>query len=106
MIAACGTDATAPADQTQPPEPPIPPTPNADPFVAGAQTAWTYVPNNTQASTGLAKTLNNFQFVTVWDIASQIGATYSAHALGIIDDANYDGRIKKILGTLNTMPLA
>lgn len=101
-LAACGTDATAPVDETQPPTPPAP---NADPFVAGAQTAWTFVANNTQASTGLAKTLNDFQFVTVWDIASQIGATYSAHELGIIGDADYDGRIRKILTTLTTLPL-
>jgi hypothetical protein len=43
--------------------------------------------------------------VTAWDIASQIGATYSAHELGIITDADYDSRIQKILSTLNTLPL-
>jgi hypothetical protein len=93
LLAACSKDSTAP-DATP-----------ADPFLAGARTAWTFVENNTQASTGLAKAHDTFPFVTVWDIASQIGATYSAHELGIIDDANYDGRIRKILGTLTTMPL-
>jgi hypothetical protein len=111
-FAACSKDTTAPGDVTNPPPPPPPPPPpvevpktESDIFMAGARTAWTFVENNTQASTGLAKAHNTFQFVTTWDIASQIAATYSAHELGIIDDANYDGRIKKILATLTTLPL-
>src|SRR6202171_6024460 len=106
-FAACSKDTTAPGDTTTPPPPPPPDVPKteSDVFLAGAKTAWTFVENNTQASTGLAKAHDTFQFVTVWDIASQIAATYSAHELGIIDDANYDGRIRKILSTLTTMPL-
>ena len=110
-FSACSKDTTAPGDVTNPPPPPPPPPPvevpktESDIFMAGARTAWTFVENNTQASTGLAKAHDTFQFVTTWDIASQIAATYSAHELGIIDDANYDGRIKKILATLTTLPL-
>jgi hypothetical protein len=94
-LAACSSDSTAPE----------PAKPGTDLFLDGARTAWTFVENNTQASTGLAKAHDTFQFVTIWDIASQIGATYSAHELGIIDDGTYDGRIRKILATLTTMPL-
>jgi len=106
-FAACSKDTTAPADVTNPPPPPPPVTPKteSDVFLAGARTAWTFVENNTQASTGLAQAHDNFQFVTTWDIASQIAATYSAHELGIIDNTNYDTRIKKILATLTTLPL-
>jgi hypothetical protein len=109
-FAACSKDTTAPAgDATNPPPPPPPPpvtpTTESDVFLAGARTAWTFVENNTQASTGLAQAHDNFQYVTTWDIASQIAATYSAHELGIIDNANYDTRIKKILATLTTLPL-
>jgi hypothetical protein len=109
-LAACSKDTTAPVDSTNPPPPPPPPPPTtpkteSEIFLAGARTAWTFVENNTQASTGLAKAHNTFQYVTTWDIASQIAALYSAHELGIIDDANYDGRIKKILATLTTLPL-
>src|SRR3981081_3195629 len=103
-FAACSKDTTAPGDTTTPPPPDVPKT-ESDVFLAGAKTAWTFVENNTQASTGLAQAHDNFQFITTWDIASQIAATYSAHELGIIDDANYDGRIKKILATLTTLPL-
>ena len=102
-FAACSKDTTAPGDTTTPP-PDVPKT-ESDVFLAGAKTAWTFVENNTQASTGLAQAHDNFQFITTWDIASQIAATYSAHELGIIDDANYDARIKKILATLTTLPL-
>ena len=106
---ACGSDSTAPVEEGTPgtpgTTPPPPPTPAPDVFLAGARAAWTYVENNTNASTGLAGATETFKYATAWDIASQIGATYSAHALGIIDDANYDGRIKKILATLTTMPL-
>jgi uncharacterized protein DUF3131 len=105
LLAACGTDSTAPVDEGNPEQPGTPGTPAPDVFLAGARAAWTYVENNTNATTGLASATETFKFATTWDIASQIGATYSAHELGIIDDANYDGRIKKILATLTTMPL-
>jgi hypothetical protein len=106
-FAACSKDTTAPVDDGTNPPPPPPETPKteSDVFLAGARLAWTFVENNTQASTGLAQAHDNFQFVTTWDIASQIAATYSAHELGIIDNTNYDTRIKKILATLTTLPL-
>jgi Protein of unknown function (DUF3131) len=103
-FAACSKDTTAPGDVTTPP-PPVTPTTESSVFLAGARTAWQFVENNTQASTGLAKAHDTFQYITTWDIASQIAATYSAHEMGIIDDANYDARIRQILGTLTTLPL-
>ena len=109
LLAACGKDSTAPDNSGGTPgtpgTPEVPNPPATDVWQAGALTAWTFIANNTQASTGLAKSHETFQFVTTWDIASQIAATYSAHELGIIDDANYDSRIKKILATLTTLPL-
>ena len=115
-LAACGKDTpttpeTPPGSNPEtpppPPPPPPPPTPQTegDIYLAGAKTAWAFVENNTQSATGLAKAHYTFQYVTAWDIASQIGATYSAHELGIINDATYDSRIQKILSSLNTMPL-
>lgn len=94
-LAACGNDSTAPAT----------PKTEGELYMDGARTAWTFVANNTQASTGLAKAHDTFQFVTAWDIGSLIGATYSAHELGIIGNAEYDSRISKILATLAAMPL-
>ncbi|MFL5565745.1 MAG: DUF3131 domain-containing protein [Gemmatimonadaceae bacterium] len=91
---ACGSDATGPTQKSE-----------DELFSDAARTAWAFIENNTQPSTGLAKAHEDYQFVTVWDIASNIAAVYSAHELGIIDDADYDGRITKILATLKTMPL-
>jgi hypothetical protein len=73
--------------------------------VVDARMAWTYVENNTIPTTGLANAVDGFQHVTTWDIASLIGAVYSAHELGLIGDVAYDERIRKILGTLAQMPL-
>jgi hypothetical protein len=72
---------------------------------AAARLAWTFVENTTQAATGLAKPIYPYRFATVWDIGSLIGATYSAHQLGIVGDAEYDARMRRILGTLDSLPL-
>jgi hypothetical protein len=78
---ACGSDTTAPVEEGTPgtpgtTPPPPPPTPAPDVFMAGARAAWTYVENNTNATTGLASATESFKNATTWDIASQIGATY------------------------------
>lgn len=70
-----------------------------------AQTAWTYVLNATDSTTGLAKAVYTFQPVSVWDIASLIGATWSAHELGLVGDSIYARRIGAVLGTLERAPL-
>jgi hypothetical protein len=72
---------------------------------ADARTAWTYIEQNTLPATGLANAVEAFPMVTVWDIASLIGAIHSAHELGLIDDIAYEARIRQILGTLQAMPL-
>lgn len=101
LPSACGKHATAPEET---PPPPAPGT-ESEIFMSGARTAWAYVVNNTQPTTGLAKGHYTFQYIATWDIGSLIAATYCAHGLGIIDDATYDGRIRKILATLTTIPL-
>ena len=86
------------------PQPPVdPPTVAYD--TAAARTAWAFVEQNTTAATGLANAIYPFQYVTAWDIASLIGATWSAHTLGIIGDSLYDARIRTVLGTLREAPL-
>jgi hypothetical protein len=106
-IAACN-DITKPVDPRDPIVPPdtTPVTPVTVSFdTAAARTAWAFVEQNTTPATGLANAIYPFQFVTAWDIGSLIGATYSAHALGIIADSTYDTRIRAILGTLSRIPL-
>lgn len=70
-----------------------------------ARTAWRYVEQTYQPRTGFMGAHLTYGFGTVWDMASGMAALYSGHALGLIDDATYDSRIRRALQTLQTMPL-
>jgi hypothetical protein len=109
-LAACG-DISAPVTPpvTPPVVPPVP-VPAPAPVLSAAdsqaaRTAWAFVANNSQPATGLSKPIAAFQYLTVWDIGSQLAATWSAHELGVLDHASYDTRMRQLLATLNTLPL-
>ena len=70
-----------------------------------ARTAWAFVDRNYQPSTGLSRAHDTYQYVTIWDIASTLAATYSAHELGLITDPVYNQRMQRVLATLSTMDL-
>lgn len=72
---------------------------------ASARTAWNYVKRNTSAATGLAKALDTWEYVTIWDIGSNLAAIHAAHALRIIDQAEYRVRMDKALATIERLPL-
>jgi hypothetical protein len=72
-------------------------------FLTAARAAWTFVDRNYQPATGLARAHDTYQYVTLWDIASALGAMYSAHELGLISDAVYGQRMQRALQTLSTM---
>ena len=74
-------------------------------FLNAARTAWAFVERNYQASTGLARAHDTYQYVTIWDVASALAATYSAHELGLIADAPYNQRMQRALATLGSMDL-
>lgn len=86
-----------------------PPTVSADRqrqfMTTSARTAWSYVRRNYSATSGLVGSLDNWDFVTIWDIASALAAFHSARGLGLITDADYRRRMDKALATLETMPL-
>src|SRR6476469_9004682 len=75
-LGACSKDSTAPTSEdpgtgtpgTPTPTPPPPDVPKTESqlFMDAARLAWTYVENNTQSSTGLAKAHETFQYVTTW----------------------------------------
>ena len=73
-------------------------------MLQSARTAWAYVSRNAPDA-GFAPAHETYKFVTVWDIASNLAATYSARELGIIAPPQYDARMHRLLGTLRTMPL-
>jgi hypothetical protein len=74
-------------------------------YLNGARTAWAFVERNYQPATGLARAHDTYQYVTLWDIASTLAATYSAHEIGLISDPVYNQRIQRALATLSTMDL-
>src|SRR6478609_9340806 len=74
-------------------------------YLNGARIAWAFVDRNYQSSTGLARAHDTYQYVTLWDVASGIAATHSAHELGLITDAVYNQRTQRVLATLATMDL-
>ena len=70
-----------------------------------ARTAWNYVKRTTSSATGLARALDSWEYVTIWDIGSNLASIHAAHALQIIDDAEYRARMDKALRTIEAMPL-
>jgi hypothetical protein len=74
-------------------------------FLNAARVAWTFVDRNYQASTGLARAHDTYQYVTLWDVASALAATYSAHELGLIADGPYSQHMQRALATLGAMDL-
>jgi len=74
-------------------------------FLNASRTAWAFVNRNYQASTGLARAHDTYQYVTLWDVASTLAATYSAHELGLVTDAVYAQRMQRALATIAVMDL-
>lgn len=74
-------------------------------FLNAARIAWSFADRNYQPSTGLSRAHDTYQYVTLWDVASGLAATYSAHELGFIADAVYSQRIQRALSTLASADL-
>lgn len=74
-------------------------------FDDAAAVAWNQFGKLWIERTGLANATPDYARLTPWDIASVIGATFSAHRLGLIEDAEYDKRLSATLRTLERMPL-
>jgi len=70
-----------------------------------ARIAWRYFENNTDATTGLANSTDNYPSTTMWETGSYFVATIAANRLGIIDEGEAVARIGTALDTLNTMRL-
>jgi hypothetical protein len=74
-------------------------------FLNAARIAWAFADRNYQPATGLSRAHDTYQYVTLWDIASGLAATHSAHELGFISDAIYNQRIQRTLSTLASADL-
>ena len=70
-----------------------------------ARTAWKYFQNNTIDSTGLVNSVDQYTASTLWDTSSYLMALLSAYKLEIIDQSEFDQRLKKALSSLTLLPL-
>lgn len=73
--------------------------------MAIAKNAWQYFVANYQPTTGLVNAVNKYPSTTMWDSASYMAAMTAARELGIIDKAEFDRRMLKLLATLNKLDL-
>ncbi|MBF1982456.1 DUF3131 domain-containing protein, partial [Enterobacter hormaechei] len=64
-----------------------------------------YFVANYQPTTGLVNAVNKYPSTTMWDSASYMAAMTAARELGIIDKAEFDRRMLKLLATLNKLDL-
>src|SRR4051812_28278128 len=64
-----------------------------------ARAAWTYV-NREITKAGFVGATRNYQYLTVWDMASTLAAAYSARELGFIDSTEYKQFIGRTLTSI------
>jgi Protein of unknown function (DUF3131) len=74
-------------------------------FLNAARVAWRYVQQQTHPETGLVNSVVGYPYTTVWDMGSALAALYCADQLDIISGEEYDQRLKRLLGTMQRMPL-
>ncbi|WP_342069014.1 DUF3131 domain-containing protein [Yoonia algicola] len=73
--------------------------------IAYAQIAWRYFQNNTDPTTGLVNSTDNYPSTTMWETGSYFVATISAERLGVIGRSEAVARIGLALDTLNDIRL-
>lgn len=74
-------------------------------FQDAARSAWSFVNQHYQPSTGFVMPLGKYRFTTMWDVGGMLAALYSARQLGFIDHATYENRTERLLDTLMRLPL-
>lgn len=96
-----GTNAAATAASSPTSERPPPASPeDIELYREAAAHAWEFVVRNTDPRTGLVGALPKYPYATTWDIGSGLAALYAAYELDLIDRADYDERMRRMLGTL------
>ena len=69
-------------------------------YEQAARAAWQVIDRGYSSSTGFATAQPSWPYPTIWDIASTLGAYYSARGLGLISDQEYGQRVSRALETL------
>ena len=74
-------------------------------LVDAARVAWTFIDNQYRPATGFVGTVPQYNWATVWDLASGLAALFTARELGFLAPADYDQRMGRALTTLKTVGL-
>jgi hypothetical protein len=92
------------------PDPAPSPPPDATPadqrafMLRSARAGWNYVSREVTPM-GYVGATKNYQFLTVWDMASGLAAAYSARELGFITPARYKAFVNRTLTSIEKAPL-
>jgi hypothetical protein len=71
-----------------------------DRLLDAARTAWVYADANYNPATGWINSVEEYEYATVWDIASGLMALYCADQLDLLDGDEYDRRMRRALQSL------
>src|SRR4051812_26278186 len=74
-------------------------------YRGAANVAWQYMLANYQRSTGLVSATGNWDNTTIWDVGGQMLAFHAAKGLGLLNADDYDAKTRKLLNTLEKVPL-
>ena len=74
-------------------------------FINAARVAWRYVEQQSHPETGMVSSVVGYPYTTVWDLGSSLAALYCADQLDLIEGDDYDRRLRRLLGTMQRMPL-
>lgn len=74
-------------------------------FINAARVAWRYVEQQSHPETGMVNSVVGYPYTTVWDLGSALAAMYCADQLDLIEGEDYDRRLRRLLGTMQRMPL-
>lgn len=112
---------TSPPSPASPPSPPSPPSPASPPSPSpslmtkstispqdreSAQIAWQYFRRNNNPNTGFTNAVENYPWVTLWDLGSHFFALHCANQLNLISSSEFATMINKSLQTLSVLPLS
>ncbi len=73
-------------------------------MLRSARAGWTYVTREV-TSVGFVGATKNYQYLTVWDMASEFAAAYSARELGFITRAGYHTFVDRTLSSMEKLVL-
>lgn len=74
--------------------------------LAWAKTAWRYFDRNTNPDNGLVNAFDRYPIFSMWHVADYMAALAAARDFGLLDERQFDARLSRLLGFLNTMDLS